>query len=266
MKTPDARALLHCTEAGSGPPVLLLHGLFDSQNTWSAILPIIARQMRAYAVDLPGFGQTPLPADWGASLSGMMDAVMKCLDQQHISQTSLVGSSMGGSLALGIAGRYPERVSKIVLLNPYGLPILPTAAKAARGFLAYCMNDTILKQCARAIYARSLYRADLISEALIERIVAPFRTLKRRKDVVRFLQGISIEEIMEMDARLPQIVQPTLLIWGKEDRWLSAAHGLRLADRLPHSQILQLADCGHLPQMDRPQAVAAALLPFLCEA
>jgi pimeloyl-ACP methyl ester carboxylesterase len=257
--------MLHHVESGAGPPVLLLHGLFDSLHTWQGVIPRLAPHCKTYAVDLPGFGETPLPTDWTDSLSGMMEAVIAFLDARKLPRISLVGNSMGGSLALGIAGRYPDRVEKMVLLNPYGLAEIPTVVGVAHPMFSYLLNQTMLEYCARTIYARSLYQTHLLTDALIEQVIQPFRALQRRKDLVRFLAGISQREMAEIDARLPHIQQPILTIWGEEDRWLSEAHWMRLKHRMPQMQLLKLPQCGHLPQIDRPQETAEAILSHLAD-
>ncbi len=258
--------MLHAVESGAGPKVLLLHGLFDSRNTWQWVIPHLAPRFKTYAVDLPGFGKTPLPTDWTDSLAGMMEAVIAFLDARNIPRVSLVGNSMGGSLALGIAGRYPDRVEKMVLLNPYGLAEIPIVVGVAHPMLSYLLNRTMLEYCARTIYARSLYRTHLLTDALIEQVIQPFRARKRRADLVRFLTGISQRAMAEIDARLPHLQQPTLTIWGEEDRWLSDAHWMRLKRRMPKMRLLKLPQCGHLPQIDCPQETAEAIIAHLAGA
>lgn len=72
-----------------------------------------------------------------------------------------------------------------------------------------------------------------------------------------------MEKVREIDALLPTLFQPVLILWGAEDRWLSPAHWKRLEARIPGSSTIQLPQCGHLPQVEKQEAVAAALIPFL---
>lgn len=259
---------LHCLETGAGPPLLFIHGLFDLLETWERLTPLLSDQFKLCAIDLPGFGKSPLPEEWEESLSGMIEAVVAFLDSKGIGKTSIVGSSMGGGIALGVAGKHPERVDKIVLINPYGFPSPPVAAEIARSrilgaLLPYFMNKAALRRCARTLFSRSLHDPQLLTDALIERVVAPFATLRRRRDLFRFLRGISTKEIREIDALLPQIRQPVLILWGEKDRWLTIDHADRLRQRLPDSRLILLPDCGHLPQMEKPKEVAEALSEFI---
>lgn len=259
---------LHHIEIGSGPPLLLIHGLFDLLETWERLVPLLSDRFKVLAIDLPGFGRSRLPEAWEESLSGMIEAVVAFLDAKGIEKTSIVGSSMGGGIALGVAGRHPERVDRIVLLNPYGFPSTPYAVEVARSrilgrLLPYLLREPTLKRCAESIFRRSLHDPALITDALIERVTTPFSTLRQRRDLFRFLRGISLEEMRNIDALLPQIRQPVLILWGENDRWLTIDHANRLHKLLPHSRLTTFSDCGHLPQMDKPKEVAEAIRHFL---
>jgi pimeloyl-ACP methyl ester carboxylesterase len=254
-------------EIGSGPPLLLIHGLFDSLETWEKVVPLLSDRFRIFAIDLPAFGGSPLPEEWTGSVSGMIDAVVAFLNERKLAKVSIVGSSMGGSLALAIAGRHPERVEKLVLLNPYGLPAIPVAVAIAQKMvgklLPYTLTKEMLRRLAKAIFRRSLHRQELLTEALIERVIRPFSSLPQRKNLFRFLQGISPEETRQVDAMLPNIDRPVLILWGENDRWLPEAHADHLHRCLPQSRVVKLNACGHLPQMEKPKEVAEAIQTFL---
>ena len=264
-KTPNS---LHFIESGAGPPLLLIHGLFDSLGTWEKLIPLLSPQFKIYAVDLPAFGKSVLPDRWEKSISGMIESVVCFLDERSIPAVSLVGSSMGGSLSLGVAGRHPERVKRLVLINPYGLPSLPIAAEAARKrisgtILPYLLRKELLKRCAKTIFSRSLHNQALLTDDLIDQVILPFSFLQQRKNLFRFLKGITPEEIRAIDAFLPKIKQEVLILWGENDRWLSEEHLIRLQQRLPRHSLIKIPQCGHLPQMEKPSEVAEAIRRFV---
>jgi|SRR5579884_389789 len=259
---------LHHIESGSGPPLLLIHGLFDLLETWERLIPLLSPHFKIDAIDLPGFGKSRLPEEWDESLSGMIEAVVGFLDAKGIATTSIVGSSMGGGIALGVAGRHPDRVDRIVLLNPYGFPSTPVAVEVARSrilgrLLPFLLRKPALKRCAESIFRRSLHDPALITDALIERVTAPFATLRQRRDLFRFLRGISAQEMREIDALLPQIRQPVLILWGENDRWLTIDHAHRLNQRLPNCRLIKIPHCSHLPQIDKPEETAEAISDFI---
>jgi len=265
--TLNPRTALHHIVLGVGPPILLLHGLFDTLQTWERLIPLLSHRFTVFAIDFPGFGKTILPKAWGDSMMGMADAVIGFLDEQGIEQIALVGNSMGAGVALAICEAHPERVSRIVLLNPYGLPQMPMAAQSAQsaiaGLLPYLLPRGALRQCAKRIFSRALFDPNQLTESLLAQRVEPFSSLQRRKDLFRFLRGVSTQTLAAIDQKLPRITQPVLILWGINDRWLSGSHWMHLEKRLPHATVTRIANCGHLPQIDKPNDVAAALLPFL---
>ncbi len=261
---------LNYLESGAGPPLLLIHGLFDSLGTWKKLIPLLSPQFKIYAVDLPAFGKSVLPDRWERSISGMIESVVGFLDERSIPEVALVGSSMGGSLSLGVAGRHPERVKRLVLINPYGLPSLPVAAEAAAGvisgtMLPYLLRKELLKRCAKTIFSRSLHNQELLTDDLIDQVVLPFSSFQQRKNLFRFLKGITAEEIRTVDALLPKIKQEVLILWGENDRWLSEEHLIRLRQRLPNNRVVKIPQCGHLPHIEKQKEVASAIIPFLIE-
>ncbi len=122
-----------------------------------------------------------------------------------------------------------------------------------------------MKQCVKAIFSRSLFDRSILTKSLLEQVAKPFFTIKQRKNLSRFLRAISPEKIKEIDALLPQITQPVLIVWGEEDAWLSNAHWRRLSQYLPRAKVVPLSRSGHLPHLERPDAVAAALIPFFSD-
>lgn len=175
---------------------------------------------------------------------------------------------MGGGLALALAERDPERINRVVLLNPYGLPTLPLAVKNARKsvmgrVLPYLLRRFAIRQCAKLIFSRSLYDQTLLNDQALNKLIQPFSSLQQRKNLFRFLRSISPEEISTIDKDLPRIGHGVLILWGEKDRWLSDNHCRRLEKRLRNVTVIRIPKCGHLPQMEKPDAVAAAMIPFL---
>ncbi len=258
------------TVSGSGPPLLLLHGLFDSRHTWDNLAPRLSQKFKVYALDLPGFGKNPLPSHWPESLSGTTEHLIAFLDNLDIERISLVGNSMGGSLSLALTQKHPERIHKIALLNPYGLPEVPQAVFNARRktvgtILPYLLRAGAIKLCIKGIFSRSFYDQSLLTSTRIKRVTEPFSSLKQLKNLFRFLRVISPEEIQEIDRRLGEIRQAVLILWGTEDGWLKEAHWQHLANHLPSAEIRKIEACGHLPQIEKPETVAKALIPFFLE-
>ena len=220
-------------------------------------------------MDLPGFGQSPLPADWTNSLVQTVDAVETFLETLPYEKVSIVGNSMGAGIALAFAQRRPDRVDRIIPVNPYGLPVLPQIISMAIPFQkmsAYFLSPPVLEKTARYIYSRSFYNPERVTPSLTRDAIRPFRPLQRRKDLVRFLTAILPEAMNDIDQKLPTLCHPTHIIWGDEDRWLSRNHLDRLVERIPNCSFTRIREAGHLPHQEKPEEVFRILREFVCQA
>ncbi len=259
----------HFVTTGSGPALLLLHGLFDSLHTWDRLVPLLSPHFTVFAIDLPGFGKSELPPAWTRSIAQTVDAVKTIINTTSNETVSVVGSSMGAGIALALAENQPDKIDRIVLINPYGLPVPPQILAMTRNRLIkntlpyFATSPFLLRQIVRTIYSRSLYNSHLMTEALVQQVATPFSSLERRKDLIRFISAMTIDEIRQIDRGLPSLSKPVLIVWGEEDRWLSVAHKEHLIKRLHSCRLVHIPACGHLPQMEKPEAVAEAVISFL---
>lgn len=255
-------------EAGEGDLFLLLHGLFDTSYTWHRLFGELSREAHLVAPDLPGFGRTSLPQDWGESISGMVEHVLRFLDRWKNVVPIVVGSSMGGGLALALASAAPERFKRVVLLNPYAAPSLPLAATIAKNTLIGTLFPCILtrslrRHAAKRIFSRSLYDQSELTPAYLDELISPWEALSRRRELLLFLKNIDREAIEKLDLSLPSLSQEVLLIWGENDGWLPPHHADRLQRRLRHCLRKNLPLCGHLPHLEQPAQVASVIRQFL---
>ena len=264
----DPATGINCTEAGRGPLLFLLHGLFDTSYTWHRLFAELSPDFHLAAPDLPGFGSTRLPLRWGESVNDLTHSLLRLLDRWKEETPVLVGSSMGGGLALTLAVSAPERFKRLVLLNPYGVPETPAAVAAARrpllgALIPFLAAGPLRGYLVRTIFSRSLNDRTQITGDYLEELTRPLKSFSRRRDLVRFLRGIDPEAIRRVDEAIPSVRQEVLLIWGEGDRWLSSRHADRLEERLPRCKRVNLPRCGHLPHLERPDEVAKAIRNFL---
>ena len=268
-----ARSRIRVIEDGSGDrAVLFVHGLGGWAENWSeTIARVAASGRRAIAFDLPGFGEsTPVPGaryfDAPAPLSPpMVEGVRRALG---LARPHLVGHSLGGGIAGVTAVAHPRSWRSLTLVAPAGLgsdippflrwlslpvlgivPRLPRPASLARAVLESCFHDRsrvpehLYVECAR--YDRT-YRETL----RVMRSVATIRGVRR-----------TVRE--PWLGRALEYRGPVLVVWGREDGILSAAQGDALGSAYPNAERRMIEDAGHLVMAERPDAFAAALLPFL---
>jgi pimeloyl-ACP methyl ester carboxylesterase len=260
MPTVPTRAgRLAFDELGAGPGLLLLPAGAHDRHDWDGVRPALAERFRTIALDWPGHGDSPMPAEPSrASAAGFADAVEDVVDALDLAPVALVGNSVGGFAAARLAIRRPEAVSALVLVDSGGFAG-PTLR--SRCFCAAMSRPWFL----RAIYpwfaTRYLHARDgaalRIREAAID--------AARRPGTTEVLNGLwrsfsGPEHDLRASAR--RIIAPTLLVWGVHDPVVPPRIGRRAAATIPGAQLIVL-DAGHVPFADRPEAFLAAVLPFL---
>ena len=246
---------------GEGPPVVLLHGLASSIYTWKDVVPALAARHDVVALDLPGFGDSTVPERFNSEQA--VRAVVALMDRLGMARASLVGNSLGGAIAVLIAARTPERVDRLVLLDAAGYNFRPAdrpwilrlVAALPAGIADAMPRRPMVKLALRQIF----HDQRLVTPEKVAEYVAPLR----RPGAARVVRQILLSE----DAMgFPEIVRvvraPTLVVWGRYDRWIPARDAERYASDIPGARVV-LVDSGHMPQEERPAETAGLIEEFL---
>jgi pimeloyl-ACP methyl ester carboxylesterase len=222
--------------AGDGPPVVFVHGLSGSSRWWRRNIGALTPHRRVYVVDLIGFGASR--ARHPFSLAEAADYLAQLLDQLELERASLVGHSMGGLIVAELAADAPERLDRLVLVDPAALPL-----------------DTHLMT-----HALSLLRElRTISPSFLPVLLAD--TL--RAGPLTFWRAVTALMLADLRPKLAQIRTPTLVIWGERDALVPLAFAQQLAQYLRYEELVVIKGAGHVPMWDRPQEFNRALMEFL---
>jgi len=257
-------------DQGQGPPVLLIHGFGGSMWQWEHQQSALATRFRVITPDLPGSGLSDKP-DIAYTPDEMLQFLAGFLDALRIPQASLVGNSMGAGLAIGMALDQPDRVSKLVLIS--GLPprvmdhlANPSIKRALTAgtpswlvsfgnfLFGGLMVDRILKEI--------VYDHTLLTPAVLERS----NRNRQRPGLIKPLMtvGDNLPAWEERYApRIGTITQPTMILWGEEDRVFPIKAGRLLHELIPKSAFTAIPRAGHIPQWEQPEPVNAYLRSFL---
>jgi len=251
--------------AGSGPPLVLLHGFGSAIYTWSEVFQPLAREHDVVAIDLPGFGASDQPADLSFELYPRV--VVGLMDELGLTRASLVGSSMGGAAALLVAARHPERVDKLVLIDSAGFNLDPADRPLVVRLVGSSVAPLLGRLPIRRILTRAALRQVFFDPAMItaereEEYVAPMLR-PGAATAIRSLMASRGGDKAAMAATLSRVNAPTLVLWGADDRWIPAAQADLFVAALPGSRKKLLAACGHLPQEERPAETIEAIRSFL---
>ena len=245
---------LRVLELGEGgTPVVLIHGFGADLNTWMFTQPVLAERRRTIAFDLPGHGGSD-KALAGADAGAFAAVVGDLFDALGLERACLVGHSLGGAVALAFARARPQRVAGLVLIAAAGLgPEIDGAF--IDGFVA-----AQRRREAQEVLRRLVHDPQLVSRAMVEDVLR----YKRLDGVGPALEAIAAawfpggRQAVALDPA--GLAMPVLLIWGREDRIVPAAHAEALAGRLP---VAILDGAGHLPHMEKSGEVNRLLARFL---
>ncbi|MEM8621018.1 MAG: alpha/beta fold hydrolase [Actinomycetota bacterium] len=257
--------------AGSGPAVLLLHGLAGSSRTWDAVLPELALRYDVIAPDLLGHGESAKPVgdySLGAYASGLRD-LLAVLD---VSSATVVGHSFGGGVAQQLAYQYSHLVNRLVLVGSGGLGrevswLLRTLSMPGAEYLMPIGFPMPLVERVDDV-GRLLARRDIRWPWLSEMWRA-YRSLagaSNRQAFVRTMRGV-IEpggQIIDATDRLYLAARvPTMLMWGANDAIIPAEHGERAHELIEHSRLEILDEVGHFPHVETPDRFVELLVDFV---
>lgn len=244
-------------------PVVLLHGLFAPRASWQGLAERMAQGFRVIAPDLPGFGESekPAPSRYPYDIPAFAEAVVDLFGGLDIGRAHLVGHGLGGAIALHIAARHPELVSRLALIAPlcYATPLHPRLRVAAAPLVGGLLFKQLLgRRAFRAFYGE--WVNGTLSATDVNQRYESFNTPAGRSALLAVLRSNMDTRTVVADSRL--IKAPTLVLWGNQDRMLPPSFGRQLAKEIP-SAGLELVDAEHAPHEEAPEAVQTVLSRFL---
>ena len=248
---------------GRGPAIVLLHGLASSVYTWADVIADLAKDHDVVALDLPGFGGSDIPDDLSSSVYPV--TVLGLMDRLGISRATLVGNSLGGMVAVVLAARHPERVRRLVLIDSAGYNLEPSrrplllrlvgSAPVAAALDALPVRRWLVATALRQVF----YDPARVTPERVEEYLAPLAR-PGVTDAVRSL--MAQQSRFGLPALADEVRVPTLIIWGRGDRWIPLTDADRFVAAIPGARKVVLEDCGHVPQEERPAEVVHLLEEF----
>jgi pimeloyl-ACP methyl ester carboxylesterase len=256
---------MRVTEAGSGTPLVLIHGFLTSHLVFDDIIDELAKSFYVIAPDLPGFGESekPNPSRYPYSVESFSEAIADLIAAYGVGRACVLGHDLGGAVAITLAAHYAELVTRLVVVGPLCYPYPPN--RKLRIPLWPVVGGAIFKQ----LYGRRSFRNYFKDEVFSDRSHVP---LSRIDEFYRFFNTPSAREsayaVMRnmLDtrstvARISRIRHPTLVVWGRNDRIFPAAFAPKLAREVPESR-LELIDAGHSPHEEKPELLVSVVREF----
>jgi pimeloyl-ACP methyl ester carboxylesterase len=258
-------------DIGSGDlePIVFVHGLGGQWQNWLENLPRAAQERRVIALDLPGFGCTPMPRP-KITIPGYARCVDALCERLDLGRVDIVGNSMGGYIATEVAIQFPQRIDQLILVSAAGItsadlvhrPVLTlgriAAAIATHGASRRrpIASRPKSRHMALLLVARhpSLLRADLAYEGFFKGTGKP-----------GFEDALLANLEYDFRDRLPELRQPTLIVWGENDSIIPVKDAHEFERLIPDSRKVVMRDTGHIPMAERPAAFNDVMMEFLAE-
>lgn len=255
-------------DLGEGHPIFLIHGLAGSWRNWLENIPALADRHRVVAIDLPGFGKSPLP-DEPLSIPAFGDLVVRLADELELDrETTLVGHSMGGLIATEAVLESPERFSSICLAAAAGISVahVPKSRKELTRLLMALDIPVAPDRATRALTRPRVRAAQLgtfiahpnrIGTEILWELVSYGTRSPGTLQAAYAMAGYDTRH------RLSEIELPTLLIWGARDRLIPLRAAYSYRKRIEQADLSILEDTGHMLQIERPSAFNAEVASFI---
>jgi len=273
LRIPVGPGSMHVERYGhGGSAILLVHGFGTCSFLWRNVAPELALANRtAFAVDLFGYGESDRPFDADFGIAAQAEYLDHALTALRAARATVVGVDLGAAIALRLAATRPERVERMVLVNPIAYDDVP--AKDVRDLQRNTAR--YLMRISRGILGAAPLMRDLLTESvadpahmpdkLVARYLAPYvgsEGLNHLQLLARSIDGEDLDEI-----ELTQIDQPTLIVWGEQDRFLThrgrdGSAPERLAEEIPGCRIAKLPNAGRLVPEEAPEALINLVLEF----
>ena len=246
--------MLEHTRTGSGPPIVLMHGIGLDRRIWDPVVPLLAREHEVVAVDLPGFGES-------APLSGTptVEALAAAVEELGLERPHAVGNSLGGGIALELGRR--GSAGSVCAISPIGFAVARERTYARVTLDAVHAMATALDGRAETAYGGPVRRTALMAVVCSRPWKIPTEAAAHMNHCTARAPGwhATLPAVTEWRPAMPPC--PTTIAWAQRDRLLLTGRQAPRARRwLPEARHVILEGCGHVPMWDDPEQVARAIL------
>jgi pimeloyl-ACP methyl ester carboxylesterase len=248
-------------DVGDGPPVVLLHGFASSLNVWEDLIREVQKTHRVLALDLKGFGWSDRPeGDYSPAAQAAL--VLHLMDARKIDRAAVVAHSWGASVALAMSLAAPERVTRLALYDAwvYEEQLPPTFYWARADGLGEAIFGMFYNQRVEDKIALAFFDKKYVTQKLVD---STEQAIDRPGATAAALAAVRGQRYSRVQERYKDVLQPTLLLWGREDKVTTLAYGERLSNELAHAKLVVYPRCGHFPMIEAKAPSTSELLSFL---
>jgi 2-hydroxymuconate-semialdehyde hydrolase len=260
---------VHYIEKGNGKPIILIHGFLYHTVMWEKNIEALAGKFKVYAIDLWGWGYSERLKKMEYSFEFYGKQIIGFMDALNIKRASLVGQSMGGSISVYVAANYPQRVDRLILVDPAVLPYpMTTTGKIYQlpfigEFLNAIPGDTLMKNNIKNIW---FYDKNKVSEEYSRKVLQPLCIRDSYAGMMYILRNVLKAPFVESEAKvLAKINKPTLIIHGREDKVVPLNRSEILNNLWKRSKLVIFEKAGHTPHEEYPEKFNKLAVDFLSQ-
>jgi len=258
--------------AGSGPPIVLIHGMLNSSSHWRQVALNLASEHTVIAPDLIGHGDSAAPrGDY--SLGAHAASIRDLLAAIGVDRASIVGHSLGGGVAMQFFYQFPQRVERLVLVSSGGLgrEVTPTLRSAALPGVSPLLALTIRPRLVAALaQGGGLLRERGVGTGIylqaLARALRPLQSAGAREAFLQTLRAVIDvhgQRVSATDRLYLLEALPTLVVWGERDNTIPLTHGREAHQAIPNSRFATLPSAAHFPHLEDPDGLSGLLHEFM---
>jgi len=266
----DQGTIRYRERAGSGPTLLFVHGVFVNGDLWRRVVPALGADAHCIAPDLPlGAHRPALRADADLTPPGVARLIADFMAALDLSEVTLVGNDTGGALCQVVVAKHPERIERLVLTNcdafeeflpKVGRPI-QWAAKVPG--MVRALAALLKTRPARRAFVASVAQHEPEPEVLASFFDPVIEDAGVRRDLTKFLRGISNRHTLEAARTFPSFHHPVLVVWGQNDFFFPKSLADRLVAAFPDARLERLDGSRAFVPEDQPEALARLVTDFV---
>jgi pimeloyl-ACP methyl ester carboxylesterase len=258
---------IHYIEKGEGKPVILIHGFLYSTVMWKKNIDAFTSKFKTYAIDLWGWGYSERLNSTDYSFPLYTQQILQFMDALNIRKASLVGQSMGGGIAVYLAAHYPERVDKLILVDPAAIPYPTTTIGLIyqQPFIGEFLNalpgDALLENNIKTIW---FYDPKKVGKEYLQEVIQPLRIQGTSEGLMYILRNVLKTPYVEKEVNmLAQIHKPVLIVHGREDKAVPLDRSEKLSRLWKESKLVVFDKAGHSPHEEYPEKFNSIAIDFL---
>lgn len=245
-------------------PLVLIHGTSSSLNTWDSLISYLPSNKRIIRLDMPAFGLTGPSPENKYSYRFYSEFLNAFLNELNVKQCIIAGNSLGGGIAWHFALDYPQKVSKLILIDASGYPKINE--KGSLGFKIASipiLNNLLLYVTPKSLVKKSLETVFVDQSLITEERITRYHELLLAEGNRKAALSIFKNKFDQQTNRIKDIQQPTLIIFGEKDQLINSDNAYLFQKDIKNSKAVILKNIGHVPMEEAPKATAELINEFI---